>query len=70
MNREGQTWCDPKGGVVFVVLKTHKPMPGRDYYVHEVLYLEHARLDKVVGTKVELEEARDLPFTKILTQVA
>jgi len=55
MNRKDQIWCR-KTTTVFIVLRSYKPIVSRQWWIHQVVYLEHS-LSRYVGTKCELEEA-------------
>ena len=70
MDRKGQTWCCHRLGVVFTVLRSRKPTTERQFWIHNVLFLEDRRSPKLVGTKQELEEAKGRAFEASLKRIA
>lgn len=54
MDRAGQVWN--WGGITFVVLASRSPDVARQWWSHDVAYLEHS-LPEAVGGKGQLEEA-------------
>ena len=61
MDRKGQTWHFKS--TVLSVFRSERPTLTRTYWLHSVLYLEHA-MPEYVGTLHKLEEGVDQPFER------
>ncbi len=59
MDRKGQTWH--LKSTVLTILSSDHPTPRRQYWVHSVVYLDHAS-SRYLGGKHELPEALGEPF--------